>query len=166
MLKNSKIKIYWTKLRPYCIAVFSIYLVLSLFARKLTVEGNSMEPEYHDGDRLRVNSMCYLVSEPQRFDVVVVQTEMGNLIKRVIALPGETIQINDEGNILINGEKIEDPYAKENIQKDMRGLVGTPFTLKNDEYFVMGDNRNASTDSRIIGPIQKKQIIGKIREKR
>lgn len=162
----ANLKAYFKNLRPYCIVVFAFYLVMSLFSRKLIVDGSSMEPNYHNGDVLKINSVAYLTSEPQRYDVVAVHTPSMDLIKRIIALPGETVRIDENGEVLINGEIIEDPFAKETITQDMRGLAANIITLKDNEYFVMGDNRNASTDSRTIGPIQKKQIIGKVRVKR
>ena len=162
----ANLKAYFKNLRPYCIVVFAIYLVMSLFSRKLIVDGSSMEPNYHNGDVLKINSVAYLTSEPQRYDVVAVHTPSMDLIKRIIALPGETVRIDENGEVLINGEIIEDPFVKETITQDMRGLAVNTITLKDNEYFVMGDNRNASTDSRTIGPIQKKQIIGKVRVKR
>ena len=162
----SILKAYCKKLRPYCIVVFAIYLVMSLFSRKLIVDGSSMEPNYHNGDVLKINLVTYLTSEPQRYDVVAIHTPSMDLIKRIIALPGETVSIDENGKIRINGEIIEDPFAEEAIRQDMRGLAANTIILKDNEYFVMGDNRNASTDSRTIGPIQKKQIIGKVRVKR
>lgn len=159
-------KVYFKNLRPYCIVVFAIYLVMSLFSRKLIVDGSSMEPNYHNGDVLKINLVAYLTSEPQRYDVVAIHTPSMDLIKRIIALPGETVSIDENGKIRINGEIIEDPFAEEAIRQDMRGLAANTIILKDNEYFVMGDNRNASTDSRTIGPIQKKQIIGKVRVKR
>lgn len=159
-------KAYFKNLQPYCIVVFAIYLVMSLFSRKLIVDGSSMEPNYHNGDVLKINLVAYLTSEPQRYDVVAIHTPSMDLIKRIIALPGETVSIDENGKIRINGEIIEDPFAEEAIRQDMRGLAADTIILKDNEYFVMGDNRNASTDSRTIGPIQKKQIIGKVRVKR
>lgn len=159
-------KAYFKNLQPYCIVVFTIYLVISLFSRKLIVDGSSMEPNYHNGDVLKINLVTYLTSEPQRYDVVAIHTPSMDLIKRIIALPGETVSIDENGKIRINGEIIEDPFAEEAIRQDMRGLAANTIILKDNEYFVMGDNRNASTDSRTIGPIQKKQIIGKVRVKR
>ena len=162
----ANLKAYFKNLRPYCIVVFAIYLVMSLFSRKLIVDGSSMEPNYHNGDVLKINLVTYLTSEPQRYDVVTIHTPSMDLIKRIIALPGETVSIDENGKIRINGEIIEDPFAEEAIRQDMRGLAANTIILKDNEYFVMGDNRNASTDSRTIGPIQKKQIIGKVRVKR
>lgn len=159
-------KAYFKNLQPYCIVVFTIYLVMSLFSRKLIVDGSSMEPNYHNGDVLKINLVTYLTSEPQRYDVVAIHTPSMDLIKRIIALPGETVSIDENGKIRINGEIIEDPFAEEAIRQDMRGLAANTIILKDNEYFVMGDNRNASTDSRTIGPIQKKQIIGKVRVER
>lgn len=162
----ANLKAYFKNLRPYCIVVFAIYLVVSLFSRKLIVDGSSMEPNYHNGDVLKINLVAYLTSEPQRYDVVAIHTPSMDLIKRIIALPGEMVSIDENGKVRINGEIIEDPFAEEAIRQDMRGLAANTIILKDNEYFVMGDNRNASTDSRTIGPIQKKQIIGKVRVKR
>ena len=104
--------------------------------------------------------------QPYCIVVFAIYTPSMDLIKRIIALPGETVSIDENGKIRINGEIIEDPFAEEAIRQDMRGLAANTIILKDNEYFVMGDNRNASTDSRTIGPIQKKQIIGKVRVKR
>ena len=158
------LKEYFKKLRPYCIAAFGIYLIVSLFSRKLIVDGNSMEPNYHNGDVLKINSVVYLTSEPQRYDVVAVHMPSMDLIKRIIALPGETVRIDENGEVLINGKVIEDPFAKEAITQDMRGLAADTITLKDNEFFVMGDNRNKSTDSRDarLGAIDEDYVLGKV----
>ena len=78
----------------------------------------------------------------------------------MVGLPGETVQINGSGEIYINGEKLEENYGKEIIRD--AGAVASPIALGENQYFVLGDNRNNSTDSRIIGPIDKSEIIGKL----
>ena len=84
-------------------------------------------------------------------------------IKRIIGLPGETIQIDEVGTIYINGEVLQESYGREIISEKHRGLASEPITLGEDEYFVMGDNRNNSSDSRLaeVGNIKRDQIIGR-----
>ena len=84
-------------------------------------------------------------------------------IKRIIGLPGETVQIMEDGSIYINGEKLEESYGREVIQPETIGRAAEPIVLGEDEYFVMGDNRNNSSDSRtdIVGNIKREDIIGK-----
>ena len=104
------------------------------------------------------------VKDPERFDIIVFPFEYKEhtyFIKRIIGLPGETVQITGDGTILINGKKLEEYYGREKITDP--GRAATPFTLGPDEYFVMGDNRNYSMDGRdpAVGNIKKKDIIGK-----
>ena len=155
---------YWNKLRPFCIIALTIYLIYCVFARKLVVDGYSMEPNFHDGDTLFVNTLAYISKEPNRFDVIALRSENRDYIKRIIGLPGETLWINENGEVCINNLIINDPYAKEQILSNMKGIAEDPIVLGNNEYFVMGDNRNESMDSRTFGPITKDQIIGKIRK--
>ena len=115
----------------------------------------------YDGENFIVDRFSYNISEPQRFDIVVIEhPRLGCIIKRVVGLPGETVQINGSGEIYINGEKLEENYGKEIIRD--AGAVASPIALGENQYFVLGDNRNNSTDSRIIGPIDKSEIIGKL----
>lgn len=125
------------------------------------VEGTSMETTLHDEDNLIINKIGYRLHEPERFDIVVFPYDDETYyIKRIIALPNETVQIID-GKIYINGEILQENYGLENI--DNPGDAVEPVTLGNDEYFVMGDNRNQSKDSRStdVGLIKKDKIIGK-----
>lgn len=123
-----------------------------------------MENTLSDGDNLIVDKISYRLHEPKRFDVVVFPYEYQKntfYIKRVIGLPGETVWIEENGNILIDGIVLEEFYGREVIQEP--GLAAEPVTLDKDEYFVLGDNRNDSSDSRMpdVGNIRREDIIGK-----
>ena len=125
-------------------------LVISLFVvtflgQRTVVDGESMENTLYNGDNLIVDKISYRFSEPDRFDVIVFPAHYDAkvyLVKRVIALPGETIYIDDKGDIYINDELLEEDFGKEVILSG--GRASEPITLGADEYFVMGDNRNQS----------------------
>ena len=122
-----------------------------------------METTLSDGDNLLVDKITYRFSEPKRFDIIVFPFQYDTdtyYIKRIIGMPGETVQIDYDGNIYINGSLLEESYGREVIQNP--GRAAEPITLGEDEYFVMGDNRNNSSDSRdpSVGNIHRKDIIG------
>lgn len=151
------------------IAYMAVVLVLSgLFVtfvgQRTTVIGSSMESTLSDKDNLIVDKISYRFSEPKRFDIIVFPYQYEEdtyYIKRVIGLPGETVQITVEGDILINGEVLDESYGRETIESP--GRASDPITLGDDEYFVMGDNRNYSADSREedVGNISRSDIIGR-----
>lgn len=123
-----------------------------------------MEPRLTNGDNLIVDKISYRFKDPERFDIIVFPFQYDQntfYIKRIIGLPGETVSIDYDGNIYIDGEVLEEGYGKETIQDP--GLAYTPITLGEDEYFVMGDNRNNSSDSReaSVGNIRREDIIGR-----
>ena len=134
--------------------------------QRTEVEGASMENTLHNGDNLIVDKLSYRFHDPERFDIIVFPFQyQANTyyIKRIIGLPGETVQIMEDGSIYINGEKLEESYGREVIQPETIGRAAEPIVLGEDEYFVMGDNRNNSSDSRtdIVGNIKREDIIGK-----
>ena len=149
----------------YILAVLlGTYLLITFVGQRTSVSGSSMEPTLSNNDQLILDKISYRFSEPKRFDIIVFPfqyKENTYYVKRVIGLPGETVQIDLEGNIYINGEILVEDYGKEKI--NFPGLAVEPITLGNDEYFVMGDNRNNSSDSRdpSVGNIRRSNIIGK-----
>ena len=144
--------------------VIGLALFIWLFiGQKTHVVGQSMEPTYHNGDQVIIEKVTYYLRDPQRFDVIVFpykQYTKNHYIKRIIGLPGETVDIQG-GNIYINGAKLDESFGKEPI--NTYGNITFPFTVPDGEYFVMGDNRNNSSDSRFqdVGTIKKKDITGK-----
>jgi signal peptidase I len=151
----------------YFLVVFLLAaFVLKFVGQRSVVDGSSMNDTLYDGESVWVNKFTYRFNDPERFDVIVFPYKYAEntfFIKRVIGLPGETVQILEDGTILINGEVLEENYGKEVIRSDRRGTASEPVLLGENEYFVMGDNRNDSMDSRYpnVGPITKDEMIGK-----
>ncbi len=149
----------------YIAVVFVItYLVINYVGQRTEVIGTSMEYTLSDGDNLIVDKISYRFHEPERFDIIVFPYQYKEdtyYIKRIIGLPGETVQIGVDGTIYINGEELEESYGRE-IMKD-QGTAAEPIELGKGEYFVLGDNRNASSDSRdpSVGIIKRDDIIGR-----
>ena len=153
---------------------FAIYIILILgcvfwvpehVIQRTDVNGESMENTLHTGESLLVEKVSYRFNDPQRYDIIVFYPEGRDVdeyyVKRIFGLPGETIQITGN-DIYINGEKIEDGFAKNGM--DDPGIAAEPLTLADDEYFVLGDNRMVSLDSRDpdLGPIKAEDIAGHV----
>ncbi len=139
------------------------FLIITFVGQRTHVSGESMENTLDDGDQLIVDKLTYRFHDPERFDIIVFPFRYKDntyYIKRIIGLPGETVQIVD-GEIYINGEVLEESYGREVMQD--AGLAAEPLTLGDDEYFVLGDNRNYSSDSRdpSVALIHRKEIIGR-----
>lgn len=145
------------------------WIVLTYVGQRTEVSGDSMNNTLQSGDSLWIDKLTYHFESPQRFDIVVfpfddVSDEDTFYIKRIIGLPGETVYIAEDGVIYINDEPLtSDIYGRETIDETKRGVAAEPITLGPDEYFVLGDNRNNSRDSRIadVGNIHKDEFIGK-----
>ena len=145
------------------VAIVITFLFVTFIAQKTNVIGSSMENTLHDKDQLIVSKISYRLHDPERFDIVIFpyhQDKSTNYIKRIIGLPGETVQIKN-GKIYINGKVLEENYGKETMV--MSGRAESPIKLGDDEYFVLGDNRNNSADSRLsdVGNIKRDEFIGK-----
>ena len=146
------------------VVLCAAYLIITYVGQRTQVSGSSMETTLSNGDNLLVDKITYRFSEPKRFDIIVFPFQYDTdtyYIKRIIGMPGETVQIDYDGNIYINGSLLEESYGREVIQNP--GRAAEPITLGKDEYFVMGDNRNNSSDSRdpSVGNIHRKDIIGR-----
>lgn len=145
------------------VVVISLFIVTYITQRTM-VDGSSMNDTLQDGDQLFVDKISYRFLEPERYDIIVfeLRDEPGvHYIKRIIGLPGETVQIID-GAVYIDGELLEgDVYGKEVMQDARR--AAEPIVLGEDEYFVLGDNRNNSTDSRTekVGNVKRSQFVGR-----
>ncbi|MCD8022121.1 MAG: signal peptidase I [Lachnospiraceae bacterium] len=144
--------------------ILATWLILTFVGQRTVVDGRSMNDTLQDGDNLIVEKLSYRFGDPQRFDIIVFRPYEDSdelYIKRIIGLPGETVRIDTDGTIYINGEALEENYGKETIQNPGRASV--EITLGEDEYFVLGDNRNNSTDSRTekVGNVSRDSIVGK-----
>ena len=146
-----------------CVVVaFAVAKLLSTFVIQITVvHGDSMEATVSDKDKLFVGKLNYLNKKPERFDVIVFSKgKKANLIKRVIGLPGEKVEIK-EGIIFIDGKRLKENYGLDPINPESEPVE---MELSEDEYFVLGDNRLVSLDSRYsaIGAVKEDEIIGKV----
>lgn len=146
------------------LVILAAYLIIEYAVEKTTVLGVSMNTTLNEGDKIIVNKLAYLRGEPERYDVIVFsQSKSGHgyyNVKRVIGLPGETVEIVN-GEVYINGIKLQEEIPVEVMR--VAGLADEAILLGENEYFVLGDNRNYSEDSRFanIGIIVKNDIIGK-----
>lgn len=155
------------------IAVVCIFVIPKYVIQRTEVSGPSMESTLHDKDSIMVEKVSYRFGKPSRFDIIVFyhffdednqdkkdENAYDLYVKRIIGLPGETVQIVGE-TILINGKPLEENYGKDPI--NYQGVAEEPIVLGKDEYFVLGDNREVSQDSRYeeVGNIKKDQIVGK-----
>ncbi len=163
--KKSAVKRVFFDILFYVVLIFTcIYIIPNFVLQRTIVDGESMENTLSNGDHLYVEKITYRMDLLKRFDIIVFypygRENEEYYVKRIIGLPGETIQIID-GDIYINGEIVEEDFGKEPIRDP--GRAAQPIVLGEDEYFVMGDNRNISKDSRYpgVGNVQKKNIGGK-----
>lgn len=147
-------------LRDLLISVAASFMIITFVYQPVRVEGTSMLPELQDQDRLFINKFAYHFENISRGDVVVFhypRDPSKSYIKRVIALPGDTLWI-DEGRVYVNGKRIAEPYVPMRFRDDrsMAKMVIPP-----NDYFVMGDHRSISSDSRDFGPVPRNLIYGK-----
>ena len=145
------------------VTVLLAFLLRFFVIQPFIVEGSSMEPNFHDQEYIIIDKFTYRFREPRRGEVIVFHppTEPSqNYIKRVIGLPGETVSIQD-GDVYVNGNKISEAYLGNQYHKTEQLRQRDPITLPPNEYFVMGDNRTHSSDSREWGELPKENIEGR-----
>jgi len=166
-----RISAFFTDLMETIVISLSIFLVVYLFfMQPHQVNGQSMVPNFHSGDYVLTDKISYKLGEPQRGDIIVFHAPPAancakgtgcDFIKRILGLPGETIEVKDE-TIYVDGQPLAEPY----LPADLETLPGLytqngAITLEADEYFAVGDNRPHSSDSRSWGPVKENEIVGK-----
>ncbi|MCH5166385.1 MAG: signal peptidase I [Erysipelotrichales bacterium] len=157
---------------PYIIIIFFVVIIRLFIATPVKVNGSSMEPNLKNGDTMILYKLTKKIKGIKRFDIVVIQTDSGKLIKRVIGLPGDKVAYKIEkdeedkeiGVLYINGEKVKEDFISEKVKlntcHDSWEICESEITVPKGEYFVMGDNRTVSKDSRMIGTIEEDKILG------
>ncbi|MGC4020158.1 MAG: signal peptidase I [Muricomes sp.] len=147
------------------IVCFIAFILVWFFGQRVSNAGDSMKPVLNNGDVVMINRLVYNASKPKRGDIIAFKPN-GNenahyLVKRIVGLPGETVQIKD-GSIYINGTVVKKHIYAKDI-KDA-GVAEEPLTLGGDEYFVLGDNHAGSDDSRMadIGNVKRREIYGRV----
>lgn len=147
------------------VVCFIAFVLVWYFGQRVSVIGDSMNPELENGDIVLLNRIVYDMSTPDRGDVIAFQPN-GNenshfYIKRIVGLPGETIELRD-GKLFADGKEIVEKYDTTTIEEV--GLLEEPITLANNEFFVLGDDRQNSEDSRVadIGNVKRSEIEGKV----
>lgn len=147
----------------FLIVVAVMVFVVKFIGQRTVVIGDSMQTTLSDGDNLITDKITYRFRDPKRFDIVVFPFKENTsklLIKRIIGMPGETVQIKN-GKVYINGYELQENYG--NAVMNDAGLASEPILLGEDEYFVLGDNRNNSQDSRFssVGNVSRSDLIGR-----
>ena len=143
------------------VLVAMIYTLVNLASARFVVDGPSMQPNFATGQFVIVSRVNYLLTDPQRGDVVVFNypgDPTQDYIKRVIGLPGDTVEIRDT-QVYVNGNELTEPYINEPCTPNT--CRDNTWTLGSDQFFMMGDNRNHSSDSRAFGPVARHFIVGK-----
>lgn len=172
--ENKKGKLFLSEVKDFSfetikVVVVSLIVIVgirSFIMQPFFVDGKSMEPNFYDGDYLIVDEVSYKFWEPKRGDVIIFHYPYDTrefYIKRIIGLPGEKIEIKDNKIIIYNNENKDGMFINENVYIPDSAIILGNYTreLKNDEYYVLGDNRAASSDSRFWGVLEKRFIVGK-----
>jgi signal peptidase I len=149
-----------------CISLWSVlsYLIITHFiVMAVEIQGASMSPTLLDGEKFLLNRFEYLYRPPHRGEIIVLRDpeDHGLSIKRIIGMPGETFEIRQEG-IFINGEKFEEPYLSSDSRQATSHKLIPRRVLGVNEFYVLGDNRDYSADSRIYGPLPANEVLGHI----
>lgn len=157
---ESSLKDFFIELLQVIIVALAIIIpVRYFFIKPFYVKGASMEPSFYDNEYLVIDEISYRFKDPQRGEIVVFRYPRDPkqfFIKRIIGLPGETIQVTG-GSVFVNGEEITELYLEPGTETKAEIVV----TLQSDEFFVLGDNRSFSLDSRSFGPLRQEYVVGK-----
>lgn len=159
----SKLGAFFMDILEVIVLAVGIFLIVYLLIlRPHKIKGQSMHPNFPDGEFLLTEKVSYYKTDPKRGDVIVFKPPISEdeFIKRVIALPGETVMVLN-GKVFVNDEELKEDYIKISTNPSTFLSEGEKYTVPSGNYFVMGDNRPHSSDSRAWGPITKKVITGK-----
>jgi len=151
-------KTFFRELLITAIVAVVIFFVIQATVQTFVVVGTSMMPGFHDGQRLLVGKAAYTFHEPERGDIVVFQPpngQPGDYIKRIIGLPGDTVEIK-KGTVYVNGSPLDEPYIKNPPNYTLKEEK-----IDEDSYFVLGDNRDNSNDSHSGWVVPRQNIVGK-----
>lgn len=144
------------------ILIGAIYAIVNLLSVRFIVEGRSMEPNFHTGQVLMISRVNYMLGDPERGQIVVFNApgkpaDEPPYIKRLIGMPGDTVEIREQ-KVYVNGQELNEPYINEPCSPS--SCRDNTWVLEANQYFLMGDNRNNSHDSRAFGPVPRERIIG------
>lgn len=159
-MNKKKLKKIAKDILPYIVVVISVVLIRTFLITPAVVDGKSMEPTLYNNNIVLLNKLDYRLNDIKRFDVVVVNLGKEKLIKRVIALPGEHVEYKED-NLYIDGFVVDEKFkhaATNDFKLEKIGYLKIP----GDKYFIVGDNRNDSVDSRMIGLVDKDDIVGSV----
>ncbi|HLC44254.1 MAG TPA: signal peptidase I [Patescibacteria group bacterium] len=156
----------WDFLKVFLIALAIIIPIRFYLFQPFIVTGLSMQPNFHDGEYLIIDEISYRLTQPKRGDVAVIRSPADNsqfFIKRIIGLPGETVEISGGKVVIINTEHPRGTILTEDYIPSAAATFGSlKIQLSTDQFYVLGDNRLASSDSRSFGPINRSKIIGRV----
>jgi signal peptidase I len=163
--KRKPLNAIWVALTICALSVLSYYAVSRYVVTAVVVQGASMLPTLHDGDRYLLNRWAYLMRAPQRGDVVVIKDpgHSDYAVKRIVGLPYDVIKFKD-GKVFLNGKLFSEPYLNRGTRTSSADGRDQQIMLGPDRYFVLGDNRNISEDSRYYGSVRRDQIVGILSE--
>lgn len=157
-MKKERIKKIVKEIVPYVVVIIVVILIRSFIITPAVVDGNSMKPTLQNNNIIILNKLDYRLNDIKRFDIVIVNYNGEKLVKRVIGLPGEHIEYK-ENNLYVDGSLLEENFNHASTNNFKLETIGY-LTIPGDKYLVIGDNRNNSLDSRMIGLIDKKDILG------
>ena len=163
-MNNTIVKEIISYITWFAAVILISFLLIRFVTQRTDVNGSSMVPTLEDGDQLMADKLSYRFHDPERFDIIIFPfkyKEKTYFIKRIIGLPGESVRIDEQGVIYINGEVLEENYGLDPIY--YAGRAAEEIHLADDEYFVLGDNRTVSEDSRYeeVGNIKRRDLIGR-----